>query len=265
MPAELSGQRIVITRPRHQAQAFGAELERLGAEVVYLPVIEIGPPEDMDALDAALERLAEYDWVIFTSVNGVRTSLDRIKALGDINWPAGLKVAAIGPKTAAALQAGGIGVDFTPDEYIAEAIPPGLGAMAAKKFLLLRADLARPVLAELIETAGGLVDEVTAYRTLPARPDPQAWEALQKGIDVLTFTSSSTVRNFRSLLEQSGFDPAHLPGKPKIACIGPITAGTARELGLAVDLVAVTYTIEGLVTALRQGLKVNNQSVRKMP
>jgi uroporphyrinogen-III synthase len=250
MAADLGGRRIVITRPPHQAEEFGSELERLGAEVIYLPVIEIAPPEDQASLDTALRNLADYDWVIFTSANGVQMCLDRLEALGGLIWPDHLLVAAIGPKTAETLNIGGIHVDFIPDEYIAEAIPPGLGAIAGKKFLLLRADLARPALAEILTASGGLVNEVTAYRTIPATPDPHALEAIRGGVDILTFTSSSTVRNFLNLIEQSGLDHAHLPGAPKVACIGPITAGTARELGLAVDLVAEEYTIQGLLAAL---------------
>ncbi len=248
MSHELTGRRIVITRPERQAQEFGARLLELGAEVVYLPVIEIAPPDDEAALASALRRLPDYDWVIFTSVNGVRSSLERL----DRGWPSGLKAAAIGPKTAQALQDQGIEVAYMPDEYVAEAIPPGLGQMEGQKFLLLRADLARPALAEIITAAGGIVDEVVAYRTVPARPEPQALDAIRNGVDVITFTSSSTVRNFISLVSQSGLNPASLPGAPKIACIGPITANTASKAGLQVDLVAETYTIEGLVAALRQ-------------
>lgn len=174
-------------------------------------------------------------------------------------------MAAIGPKTAAALTSGGIRVDFMPAEFIAEAIPPGLGQINGCKFLLLRADLARPDLAELIEAAGGVVDEVTAYRTVPVEPDPQGLNALRAGVDIITFTSSSTVRNFVASLEGSGLDPARLPGSPRIACIGPITARTALELGLPVDLVAEEYTIEGLIAALQRGSTGSNQPVRIMP
>ena len=252
MPAELTGLRIVITRPRHQAAAFGSALESLGAEVIYLPVIEIAPPDNLEPFDRALTNLAAYDWVIFTSVNGVEMSLERREYLGLQSWPHDLQVAAIGPKTAAALQADGIQVDFTPEEYIAEAIPPGLGRMAGKRFLLLRADLARPALAEMIAGGGGQVDEITAYRTIPAKPDPMALAAITAGVDILTFTSSSTVRNFWAILDQAGFAPARLPGAPKIACIGPVTASTARDLGMQVDLVAETYTIEGLIAALKK-------------
>ena len=206
MSVDLTGQRIVITRPHHQAEAFGSALESLGAEVIYLPVIEIAPPDNMEALDHALADLAAYDWVIFTSVNGVRMSLERREYLDLQSWPQDLQVAAIGPKTTAALQADGIQVDFTPDEYIAEAIPPGLGRMAGKRFLLLRADLARPALAELIAIGGGQVDEITAYRTIPVKPDPEAMTAIKAGVDILTFTSSSTVRNFLAILDQSGLE-----------------------------------------------------------
>jgi uroporphyrinogen III methyltransferase/synthase len=248
------------------ADEFGAALLQAGAEVIYLPVIAIAPAQDLGALDQALNELASYDWVLFTSANGVRASLDRLLATsGKIDWPTGIRVAAIGPKTAGALQAFGIEVDFMPDEFVAEAIPPGLGQMEGRKFLLLRADLARPDLAELIEAAGGMVDEVTAYRTVLVQPEPQALDALRSGVDILTFTSSSTVRNFKAILEGSGLDPARLPGSPRIACIGPITARTALELGLPADLVAEEYTIEGLVATLQRGPSDPSQFVRIMP
>lgn len=152
-----------------------------------------------------------------------------------------------------------------PDEFIAEAIPPGLGQINGKKFLLLRADLARPALADNIQAAGGEVDEVTAYRTIAAQADPQAIDSLRSGVDAITFTSSSTVRNFIAMLRQSGMDYSQLPGPPKIACIGPITAQTARELGLPVDLIAENYTIEGLAALLATNLSDHSHSVRTMP
>ena len=266
MPKDLAGLRIVITRPRHQARGFGEVLQRSGAEVIYLPVIAIAPAEDLEALDRSLARLASYDWVIFTSVNGVQASLDRLQARqGKIGWPPSTQVAAIGPKTAAVLRSNGIWVDFVPAEYIAEAIPPGLGQLDGKRFLLLRADLARPDLADLIESAGGLVDEVTAYRTIPARPEPEALTALRAGVDILTFTSSSTVRNFIAILQQADMAYAQLSGPPRVACIGPITARTARELGLPVDLIAQEYTVEGLLAALQSGLSNPSLPQRSMP
>ncbi len=243
--------KVLVTRPRQQADEFAEALRQIGADPVLFPVIEIGPVEDSAALDQELSRLDRYDWLVLTSLNGVLAVWERLQALGVQNLPAGLRVAAIGPKTAQALEQRGVRPDFVPDTYIAEAILPGLGELRGRQVLLARADLARPALAEAIRQAGGLAVEVTAYRTLPAAPDADGLEALRQGVDVVTFTSSSTVRNFLAVARSAGLDPAHLPGGPLFACIGPITAQTAQEEGLPVGLVAREYTGAGLAEALQ--------------
>ena len=247
---DLHNKRIVITRPREQAGAFAQQIAAVGAVPVFLPVIEIQPLADAVILDRALSKLACYDWVVFTSANGVEAVWERLAELGQPGLPEGLQVAAIGPKTAAALQQRGVKPDFVPDEYIAEAILPGLGDVRGRWVLLPRADLARPALPLAIIAAGGVAHEIAAYHTIPAEPDLAGLQALREGVDIITFTSSSTVRNFVALAHGAGLDPKNLPAQPHLACIGPITASTAAEEGLPVDLVADEYTIEGLLAAL---------------
>ena len=247
---DLKHKRILITRPRLQADHLASLLKDLGAVPISFPVIQIAPVKETSTLDRALRALDRYHWLVLTSVNGVQTTWERLAALEIKTLPNRLRVAAIGPKTAAALQAMGVQPDFVPDEYVAEAILPGLGDVKGRWVLLLRADIARASLPKAIQQAGGLAHEIAVYNTLPGEPDPIALEALRAGVDVVTFTSSSTVRNFIQLVKQAGLDPNGLPGSPLYACIGPITAQTARELGLPVGLVATQYTSEGLVQAL---------------
>lgn len=248
----LSGRRVVVTRPQDQAQELYNRLRILGAEPVAFPVIAIAPPEPGGPLDQAIARLASYDWVIFTSVNGVEhfwtrlvdSSQDQTVVTDSQSPTPGLKIAAIGPATAQALRQRGASVHLMPAEYRAEAILDAIGDVAGQRILLPRADIARPALADGLREMGALVDEVTAYRTVPTKPAPAAFEALQAGVDVITFTSSSTVRNFVAMTADLDY------GDPLIACIGPVTAATARELGLQVDVVAQEYTINGLLESI---------------
>jgi uroporphyrinogen-III synthase len=242
--------RVVITRPRTQAGDFAWQLRQAGFEPVFFPVIEIHPVEDTTRLDSALTSLESYDWLVLTSVNGVLAVWDRLAALKIPSLPENLAVAAIGPKTAEALKARGIRPSFVPQEYIAEAILPGLGDLRGRSVLLPRAELARKALAEAIVQAGGWAHEVTAYHTLPVEADPLALAALRQGVEAVTLTSSSTADNFAAIVRAAGLDPANLPGNPLFACIGPITAASAREAGLPVDIVASTYTTAGLLEAL---------------
>ncbi len=238
--------RIVVTRPRAQADGFLDGLRVSGFEPICLPVIEIRPVDENVELDGALARLDQYEWVVFTSVNGVEVVLSRLPA--DAKLP---RVAAIGPKTAKALRDRGVTPQFVPDEYVAESILPGLGDVRGKKVLLPRAEIARKALPEAIRAAGGAADEIAVYRTLPAEPDAAGLQALKQGVDWLTFTSPSTVENFVVLVRQAGLDPLRLPGRPRVACIGPITERAAREAGFQVTLVAAEYTAEGLIQALK--------------
>jgi uroporphyrinogen-III synthase len=239
--------KVLITRPRRQSDTLAQALRQAGAEPILFPVIEIAPAEDNTALDRALNILTCYDWLVLTSVNGVEAVWNRMEALGLGSLPAELRVAAIGPKTAGAVRQRGTEPQYVPGEYVAEAILPGLGDLRGRWVLLPRADLARPDLARLIEQSGGVAHEIAAYRTLPASPTPEGLEALRQGVDIVAFTSSSTVRNFAALARAAGMDPLDLPGRPRILCIGPITAATANQEGFAVDAVAEEYTAEGLL------------------
>jgi uroporphyrinogen-III synthase len=247
---DLRGKRVLITRPSRQAGDFADLLRGYGAIPVIFPTIRISPGEETPALDRALQELDQYDWLVVTSVNGVRAMWERLDNLGIARLPASLKVAAIGPKTASAMQEKGVGCDFIPEEYVAEAILPGLGDVRGKRVLLLRADIARQALPQAIVQAGGTSEEIAVYRTVPAQINPEALRALRQGVDILTFTSSSTVRSFIEITREAGLEPQALPGKPLIACIGPVTAQTALEEGLVVHLVAKEYTTAGLVKAL---------------
>jgi uroporphyrinogen III methyltransferase / synthase len=242
--------RVLITRPRQDAIDFAEALQARDIQPFYLPTIDIQPLADTTALDRALSRLGCYQWLVLTSANAVDVVLGRLSAGGITQLPAGLKVAAVGPKTAARLSSGGIEPDYVPEEYLAEAILPGLGDLAGSWVLLPTADIAHDTLPRAIQAADGIAHVITAYRTLPAEPDPEGLAAIRDGLDWITFTSGSTARNFVGILRREGLDPFHLPGEPGIACIGPKTAQVARELGFQVDLIAETYTVEGLVQAI---------------
>jgi uroporphyrinogen-III synthase len=245
MSQELTGRRVVVTRPQDQSQELCDRLQALGAEPIIFPVIAIVPPEPGGPVDDAIARLDSYDWIIFTSVNGVKHFWTRLLEHPTQRSISGPKIAAIGPATAQALRQHGISVHLMPAEFRAEAILDEIGDVTGLHILLPRADIARPVLADGLYAMGARVDEVPTYHTVRGHPSQAAFEALSGGVDVITFTSSSTVRNFIALTD--GLDYGH----PIIACIGPVTAATARELGLHVDVVAEEYTIDGLLEALK--------------
>ena len=257
--------KVLITRPRNQADSFANALVEAGFEPVYFPVIEIRPFEENVALDRAIAKLECYDWIVFTSVNGVdaffnviaREYNDRSNPLIGEEFASPLacndkhpRVAAIGPKTAQSLESRGVTPDFVPDEYVAEAILPGLGDLRGRWVLLPRAEIARKALPEAIVQAGGVAHEIAVYQTLPVEPDPDGLAALKSGVDAVTFTSPSTVTNFVEIVRRDGLDPLSLPGNPKIACIGPITQKAAEEAGFVGVLTASEYTADGLVELL---------------
>ena len=247
----LFGQRVLVTRTRQQASALSARLRALGAEAVELPTIEIAPPEGWARLDGAVARVSGYDWVIFTSVNGVAAFWERLVHAGlDARKLHGVRLAAIGPATAAALESHGVAADYMPDEYVAEAIAAGMGNVRALRVLLPRADIARPALADLMRSAGAEVIEVAAYRTVRPEVDARELRTLLESVTVATFTSSSTVRNLGAMAQDAGLDLSQALAGVTVACIGPITAETARGMGLGVHAMAEEYTIEGLVQAL---------------
>jgi len=249
----LFGKTILVTRAREQASDFRVLLEGRGARCLEFPTIQVASPASWEALDNALRDLERYDWVIFTSVNGVRFVFKRLEALGkDVRALRGLRLAAIGPKTARALQERGLRLNLVPSEYRAEAVIEALGEaeIRGRRFLLPRAARAREVLPEKLAEMGGKVDVVPAYETV--RPTERADEVrrLLRGgaIHCITFTSSSTVENFVAMV--GGDDLPSLVGQTVVACIGPITADTAREHGLHVEITPGEYTIEALTAAL---------------
>jgi uroporphyrinogen-III synthase len=247
--------RVLVTRPRKEAAEFAQALGEIGAEAIFFPTITICPVKDTSVLDRAISHLREYDWLVLTSANAVDVILDRKAALGIEHFPENIRVAAIGSKTAARLLEGGVSPHFTPEEYVAEAILPGLGDLNGRWVLLPLADIAHNTLPQAIQKANGIAHVVTAYHTLPAEPDPEGLDAIREGVDIITFTSGSTAQKFVSLMQQAGLDPFRLPEDPIIACIGPKTAQTAKELGFSVDIVASVHTAEGLVQAISNHLQ----------
>jgi uroporphyrinogen III methyltransferase/synthase len=256
MHGPLHGRRIVVTRSRPQAASLRTLLEAEGADVIEFPTIRVAPLDDYEGVDRAIRRLRDYRWVIFTSQNGVRCFADRLRSHErEIGELAHLRLAAIGPATAKALETHGLPVSLAPTEFVAEALVDAFAgeSLRGARMLLPRALDARSTLPDGLRAQGAIVDVVAVYRIAVEREQsPGARRFLLDGaVDALTFTSSSTVRNFVELLgpEAHGVVKGTL-----IACIGPVTAATARECGLAVGLVADTYTIPGLVAALRTRL-----------
>ena len=249
----LFGRRIVVTRTRAQAGAFATLLEEQGGEVVALPTIATAAPDGWDAVDAALAHLRDYAWLVFTSENGVTAFFDRLWARGgDVRDLGGVAIAAIGPQTRAAIEAHGLRVALTPSEYRAEAVADALIAagVGGRRVLLARAAAARVVLPRRLAAAGAIVDEVPVYRTV-VPPESAAAPALFAGErrpDLVSFTSSSTVTNFVRLFPQH--ELPRLLANVAIGCIGPITAATAREHGLRVDVQPSEYTIPAFAAAI---------------
>jgi uroporphyrinogen-III synthase len=244
--------RILITRPRAQANDFAEKLLQAGYEPIFFPVIEIQLIENNIALERALRKLECYDWLVFTSVNAVDVVFDAMAKSEMANGDIPLKVAAIGPKTAEALQTHGVVPDFVPEEFVPELILPGLGDLRGKWVLLPRAEIARKALPEAICEAGGIPHEIAVYKTLPVQPSKEGLVALRSGVDVVTLTSPSTVQNFIAIARHNGLDPLSLPGNPLFACIGPITEQAAREEGLVNLITAKEYTTEGLVEVINR-------------
>ena len=251
----LIGKRILITRAREQSGDFAAQLERLGAEVIEFPTIEIVPPLHWGNVDRAMDQLKSYDWIIFTSANGVTFFWQRAKERGkNLRLPSSLKVCAIGPATADRLKKKRVSVRYIPKEFIAESILEGFEKMVIKRkrILLARAKKARDVLPEGLKDLGAEVDVVAVYRTIRPRGGSKKLRRLllEGEIDVIAFTSSSTVNHFAELLKNK--DLKKLLKGIAIACIGPVTARTAKEWGLKVRIQPKQYTIPGLTRAIAE-------------
>lgn len=277
----LSGVRVLVGRARHQAGSLSSQLSNLGAQVVEIPFIEIHKPRSFKPLDRALKNLPTYDWLILTSVNGVEAMWDRAQKVPPQDQkillpgkgksgPSGprmrgensralapvrrLHVAAIGPATKKAIEQRGMNVDVVPEEYVAESVVRSLKKkVKGKRVLLVRAKIARDVIPRELRRAGASVDVVEAYETVVPLSSRTRLRAALKDPKtrphVITFTSSSTVKNFAALLGSRGrksFDGI------RTSSIGPVTSATLRQLGFAVDIAAKQFTIPGLVAAIVQ-------------
>jgi uroporphyrinogen III methyltransferase/synthase len=251
----LFGQTVVVTRTRQQASDLSEKLTALGANVIEAPTIELNPPDEWSGVDDALRSAGRFDWVVFTSANGVAFTRRRLADLGlDARALGAAKIATIGDATAAAVRDRlCLNVDLCPESFVAEALADALastGEVAGRRFLLLRADIARPVLRERLQQAGAAeVRDVPVYETRPAASLPQPMlDALAAGdVTWVTFTSSSTANNFAFLL---GADYAKQLQGIKLASIGPITTETLRKLGLEPTIQADTFNVEGLIASL---------------
>jgi uroporphyrinogen III methyltransferase/synthase len=247
----LSGKRIVVTRTRKQASALSGQLRALGADVLELPTIRIEPPTDLRAFAELVQDAHGYDWIIFTSANGVEAFFELFfKLYDDAREIGAAKIAAIGPATAQRVRDFHLHVDLEPEEFVAEAIVREFqkqGGVENLRILLARAEKARDVLPRQLSELGAIVDEGLAYRTVPETRDTTGARRrlLEEGADLITFTSSSTVENFLAL-------GLPWPASMRVASIGPITSKTARDHGLKIDIEARRHDIAGLVDAIRK-------------
>jgi uroporphyrinogen III methyltransferase/synthase len=251
--APLFGKRVLVTRPPAQAAEFAQQLWEAGAEPLLAPTIAIRPPDDAAPARAAVARVREYAWAVFTSHNAVDAFFDQLSVAGkDARAFGDVKIAAIGPKTAAALRARGIRVDFMPGAYVNEAVASGLIERTAMgdRVLVFRAQEGREVLPETLRAAERTVDVVAAYVTRYV-DDPDLRGKTERA-DIVTFTSSSTVHGFVHNVP----DAASVLARATVAAIGPVTAATARSLGIRVDVIAEDFTVEGLIAALEAGVTV---------
>jgi len=246
----LAGKRVLITRSAHQAGAFARELSARGAEPIFAPAIAIEPPDDPQAAHRAVDDLAAYRWLVFTSQNAVDVFFDRLAALdADARYVGQTKVAAIGAKTARRLHEHGVRPDLVPAEFVGEEIARALieATQPGDRVMIFRAQEARDVLPEMLADAGLRVSVVAAYKTRFAHDERFAGDVARA--DVITFTSASTVNGFAAALGGSEAAAAAVRGKT-VACIGPITAGAARACGIEPAVVAREFTTAGLIEAL---------------
>jgi uroporphyrinogen-III synthase len=255
----LSGCRVLVSRAKKQAGALSSMLKELGCEVMEIPFIEIRKPSSYKPLDAALKNLASYDWLILTSVNGVEAMFERMaKRKVAQSALAHLNIAAIGPATKAAIKKHGLSVTATPKEYVAESVVNMLQTrVKGKRVLLVRAKVARDVIPRELRKAGATVDVIEAYETVAPKSSERRLRAVLKSKrkpHAITFTSSSTVKNFVSLLGSRSARAALKKPAPNhgvhSASIGPVTSATLREYGLPVDIEAKSFDIPGLVAAI---------------
>jgi len=249
----LFGKRIVVTRSRDQASVFAETLIDRGATPIEFPSIDVVPPADWSELDAALDSLDTYHWIIFTSANAIKFFFERLRSRGmDIRSLHANKICVVGPKTAEALEQFRLKADLIPSEFKAEGVLAALGDGQVKgmKFLIPRAKVARELIPEKLREKGAEVTVATAYENVRPATDVDRVRKLfeEKKIAAVTFTSSSTVHNFVEMLGQKGY--IKLVDGVAVACIGPVTAKTAEEYGMKVDIMPKDYTIPALVDAM---------------
>jgi uroporphyrinogen III methyltransferase/synthase len=252
----LFGKGVVITRPERQADDLAQLLSAEGADPIHFPTIKIVPPESWQELDEAIEKLPTYEWLIFTSANGVHFFFERLRDKNkDIRELKGIKICCIGPATAGQIEDKGIKVDLVPKQFIAEGILQSFAAMDLnrRKILIPRAAQARDILPEGLKKQGAEVDVVTTYRTINSGKKKEELAAMiyDNKVDVITFTSSSTVTNFVEIMGRDFM----LPSRIDVACIGPVTAATAKKAGFQIDISREEYTMEGLVQSLINHVK----------
>jgi uroporphyrinogen III methyltransferase/synthase len=250
----LFGRRIAITRSREQAGVLREQLKALGAEVIEIATIEIRDPDSWAPLDSAIRRLREFDYLLVTSANGARNFLRRLEACGrQVHDLQGMRIAAIGPATAAELAKKEVKIDIVPRQYVAESLLEALGErdLRGKAFLIPRAKVARDVLPRVLMEKGARVEVVEAYETVvPQLPVGELRRLLTPPPDLITFTSSSTASNFAKLAGENNL--SELLRGVAIASIGPITSETIRKLGLTVTIEAKESTMPGLVRAIER-------------
>src|SRR5208282_2369455 len=259
----LAGTRILVGRARHQASSLSASLRSLGAAVIEIPFIEIRKPESYRPLDDALKNIHNYDWLILTSANGVEAMWERLRKLRVTRKNLQhLQIAAIGPATKKAIVKHGLTVKMVPEEYVAESVVKGLrDKVNGKRVVLIRAKVARDVIPEQLRAAGAAVDVIEAYETVAPEKSRTRLRALMKNAarrpHVVTFTSSSTARNFAELLTNfkagspsAGSTKAGSISQVQFASIGPVTSATLRELQMPVAIEAREFTMGGLIRAI---------------
>ena len=243
----LRGRRIVITRSAVQAGPFAERLAVLGAEPVLFPVIDFNP-QDAEGIEPFIRGMDGYSWIIFTSANAVRFFFDIYDNLHDA--PALPSIAVVGQVTGDLLHERSLTPDFVPDTFTGEALAKGLGDLSGQHILLPRALSGRPEIVRILREQGAQVDDVALYETVTAVPTTESLDEIRRGVDTFTFTSPSSVRNFRKVLLEAGINADELLAIAQTVCIGPSTAAQLAEFGRTADLVPVTYTIDGMIEAI---------------
>jgi uroporphyrinogen III methyltransferase/synthase len=262
----LFGRRILVTRAKGQAAEFADLVHAFGGEPIGCPTIQIAPPATWEPVDQAIRNMRQYHWLIFTSLNGVGPFMDRLRVQGfDARLLAGVRLCCIGPRTARELARYGLQADLVPTEYQAEGIIEALAcrSLREQRVLIARALVAREILPDQLRAAGAAVDVVPVYRTV--RPEVETGRLLElfagRGIDMITFTSSSTVANFAELLGGSE-SMCKVVGDTPVACIGPITAATAQEHGLTTRVMPAENTVPALAEAIVRHFAPSPESAR---